>query len=169
MVKHKYSKWRGATLISIMSAMFAPPSQVSVTLCRLATLVLVLWLAGVGCIIGCEMNVAAAPKDESQSTSESESCPAFSDHDCCQKTGGSDGAATIGLLPQNTTNDSCCPLTGLSADPARKVSGSDAPLAVTGSGLSVTPDTRISTLLRAYRPKVPDRGSTHLRCCVFLI
>ena len=153
-----------------MSAMFAPPSRVSVTLCRLATFVLVIWLAGVGCIIGCEMNVAAAThKDESQTTFESESCPAFSEHDCCQKTGSGDGAATIGLLPQNTTHDSCCPLTGLSADPARKVSGSDAPLAVAGSGLSVTPDTRRPTLLPAYRAQVPDRGSTHLRGCVFLI
>ncbi len=152
-----------------MSAMFAPVSRVSVTLRRLATFVLVLWLAGIGCIIGCEMNVAAAPRDESQTNSEKESCTAFSEHDCCQKTEGGDGTATIGLLPQNTTNVSCCPLTGLSADPARKISGSDAPLSVAGSGLSVAPDTRRSTLLPAYRPKVPDRGSTYLRCCVFLI
>jgi hypothetical protein len=150
-----------------MPAMFAPPSRLGLITRRLAALALVLWLAGVGCIIGCEMNVAAAPKEEAQASSEGDSCPMESGgHDCCKEDG--DGAANV-RLPKHTTHISCCPLANLSADPARKISTKDVPLAVAGSGLHVASDTRTSTQLPAYRLRVPDRGSTYLRCCVFLI
>jgi hypothetical protein len=155
--------------ICIITAMLAPQLKFGLMIRRSAAFALVLWLAGVGCIIGCEMNVAAAPKHESPTDSQTESCPAFSGHDCCQKTENSDGAASVGILPTNTTNVSCCPLAGLSADPARKINASDMPPNVAQSVMSVAPDTRTSTQLPAYRRQVPDRGSTHLRCCVFLI
>ena len=151
-----------------MPAMFAPPSRLGLITRRLAALALVLWLAGVGCIIGCEMNAAAAHKEEAQTASEGEeSCSVSAGHDCCTEDGG-DGATNVGL-PQHTTNVSCCPPVGLSADPARKISTKDVPLAVAGSGLPFAPDSRTSTPLPSYRLRVPDRGSTHLRCCVFLI
>ena len=155
--------------ICIITAMLAPQLKFGLMIRRSAAFVLVLWLAGVGCIIGCEMNVAAAPQHESPTDAQTESCPAFSGHDCCQQTENSNGAASIETLPKNTANVSCCPLAGLSADPARKVSASDAPPTVAQSGLSVAPCARTSTQLPAYRLQVPDRGSTHLRCCVFLI
>ena len=155
--------------ICIIAAMHAPQFKLGLVIRRLAALVFMLWLAGVGCFIGCEMNVAAAPKHESPTDSQAESCPAFSGHDCCKKSEDSNDAASMGILPKNTTNVSCCPLTGLSADPARKLNTLDAPLAVAQSGLSVAPDIRISTQLPTYKLQVPDRGSTHLRCCVFLI
>ena len=150
-----------------MTVMFAPPSRLNVIARRLAASVLVLWLAGVGCIIGCEMNVAAAHKDESLTASEGESCPTSSGHDCCKEDDG-DGAGNV-RLPKHTTNVSCCPLAGVSADAARKISIKDVPLAVAGSGLPVASDSRTSTPLPTYQLRVPDRGSTHLRCCVFLI
>lgn len=149
--------------------MFASPSTIGTMTRRCAAFVFVLWLAGVGCFVGCEMNVAAAPKHESLTKSQTESCPAFSGHDCCQKTEVSNDAASITIPPKKTENISCCPLTGLSADPARRVSTSDAPFAVVQSTSLVAPDTRISTQLPTSRLKVPDRGSTYLRCCVFLI
>jgi hypothetical protein len=150
--------------------MLAPSFQVGLMIRRLVAFVFVLWLAGVGCFVGCEMNVAAAaPKDESQAAAQTESCPAFSGHDCCKKTENAYDAASIGILPQHTTDASCCPLTGLSADPARKLSVADAPLAVADQGLPFAPDTHTPISLPAYRAQVPDRGSTHLRCCVFLI
>jgi hypothetical protein len=149
--------------------MFASPSTIGALTRRCAAFVFVLWLAGVGCFVGCEMNVAAAPGHEALIKSQAESCPAFSGHDCCQKTEESSDAASVGIPPKNTEDVSCCQLTGLSADPARKVSTSDAPHTVAQSASLVAPDTRISTQLPTYGRKVPDRGSTYLRCCVFLI
>lgn len=149
--------------------MFASPSTIAAMTRRCAALIFVLWLAGVGCFVGCEMNVAAAPKHESQTASQTESCPAFSGHDCCQKTEESNDAASIAFPPKKTENISCCPLTALSADAARRVSTSDAPFAAVQSTSQVVPDTRISIQLPASRLKVPDRGSTYLRYCVFLI
>lgn len=150
-----------------MPAMFAPPSRLGLITRRLAASVLVLWLAGVGCIIGCEMNVAAAPKEEAQAASEADSCPMESGgHDCCEEDG--DGPSNV-RFPKHNTHVSCCPLATLSADPARKISTKDVPLAVAGNGLPAVADSRTSTPLPSYRLRVPDRGSTYLRCCVFLI
>ena len=160
-----------------MSAMFVPPSLFSVISRRLAASVLVLWLAGVGCIIGCEMNVAAAHHNrESQTASEGEESCAMSSsagHDCCKKEEDDDAAvgdaATNVRNPQTPASASCCPLAKVSADPARKISSKDVPLAIAGSGLPVAPESRTSTTLPSSRLRVPDRGSTYLRCCVFLI
>lgn len=157
-----------------MAAMFAPPSQVHLVIRRLACLVLVLWLAGVGCIIGCEMNTASAattpttaPREEAQTATEDESCDASAGHDCCQKKDG-DSRRHLGSS-QNGTHSSCCPLAALSADPARQISAKDAPLSAAGSVLPVAARSRLPTQVSSYRLRVPDRGSTHLRLCVFLI
>ena len=151
-----------------MPAMFAQPFQLRLITRRLACLVLALWLAGVGCIIGCEMNTAAAaPKEEAQTATEDESCDASAGHDCCQKKKG-DGTRYLGSS-QTGRHSSCCPLAALSADPTRKISTKDAPLAVAGSGLPGASASRIPTQHTSYKLRVPDRGSTHLRLCVFLI
>ena len=151
-----------------MPKMFAPPSIFGLLTRRLVASVLVLWLAGVGCIIGCEIKASAAHKEEAQAASEGESCSMSSGgHDCCQKE-GANGTTNVGT-PKHAAHVSCCPLAVVSADPARKVSTKDVPVAVAGRGLLAVPDSRISTPLPSYRLRVPDRGGTHLRCCVFLI
>ena len=153
-----------------MPAMFAPPSKFVLGTRRLACLLLVLWLAGVGCIIGCEMNTAAAaaPAEEAEKATEDESCDASAGRDCCQKKNDDDGGRYLGSS-HTGTHSSCCPLAALSADPARKLSTKDAPLAVAGNRLTGAAAARIPTQLSSYKLRVPDRGSTHLRLCVFLI
>jgi hypothetical protein len=149
----------------IMQMMFEPFSKSRPMMLRLVALVLVLWLVGVGCMLGCEMKAAAAHKEESQAASDGESCAVASERDCCQK---QDGAANIGS-PTQTKNVSCCPLAGVSSDPARKISMDHRSFALAASGSSFGLSSKVPTPFLSYQLLVPDRGSTRLRCCVFLI
>ncbi|MGH9903320.1 MAG: hypothetical protein ACRD68_16055 [Pyrinomonadaceae bacterium] len=137
---------------------------------RLTALTLVLWLGGVACLIGCEIKVSAAVP---QTPDAAESCPAFGGHDCCPQSKGDRAerdAASVNTLPQGHNNPSCCPLYGLPSDPARKISSADAPLALDGGGPSLpAPDAHKTSVRSAGTQRVPDRGGTYLRCCVFLI
>lgn len=140
---------------------------------RAAAAALVLWMAGVGCFLGCEMRVVseAAGAEAREAVAQGDSCPAFAGRDCCQREkarssgGGPDARQTPGHAPR--TN--CCPLKSLSADPARKSGVAVAPPAGAGTPVKLTPHTNTHAPLVAHRLRVPDRGSTHLRCCVFLI
>lgn len=159
-----------------MQAVSGPKLTASVIVRRLAAAALVLWLAGVGCFFGCEMGVVSAAEAEAVESSpraaRADSCPAFSGHDCCRESkagGGTDAAPTAGQIPGRAPRTDCCPLKGQSADPARKSGVADAPLAEAGTPLKLTPHADTRPRLTPHLPRVPDRGSTHLRCCVFLI
>ena len=158
----------------MINAMFVPLSKLGFLPRRLAASVLMLWLAGIGCIVGCEMHVAAATKEEPVVTSEEESCTATSGHGCCKEVRESD-KTFAGLrgsymgFHKDSTNVTCCQPTAVTADPARKLSPKGKLLASANSRMPVVLDYRISTTLPANRLRVPDRGGTHLRCCVFLI
>ena len=156
--------------------MFAPHFKARVIARRLAAAALVLWLGGVGCLLGCEMGVvSAAAAEEQTATTQGDSCPAFSGHDCCHKadkadkTDKGDDSSTVRRIPGQTTRSNCCPLSGQSADSARKVSLKDAPLVATSGLPTFTPHSHTPARLIPHRSQLPDRGSTHLRCCVFLI
>jgi hypothetical protein len=149
--------------------MFVRLPQINRISGRLVALTLTLWLAGVGCVIGCEMNSPPPPVVESEAAVAAEdSCEAFSGHDCCRKS-KDNGAAFVGTIPARKDDASCCPLAGQTADPARKASYLDAPLAVAGNGPLLTPNVRTSLTLPLMMPQIADRGSTYLRCCAFLI
>ena len=157
-----------------MSAVTEPKLKASGIVRRLAAGALVLWMAGVGCFFGCEMGVvsAAAGADEREAVEQTESCPAFAGRDCCHKAkaeGGEVNGATARRTPGHAPRTDCCPLKGQAADPARKVGVADAHLAEAGIPLKFNPHTNIHARLTLHRLRVPDRGSTHLRCCVFLI
>lgn len=154
-----------------MAAMFVSHFKAGVVARRLAASALVLWLAGVGCFLGCEMSVAASPADDSIEVTQADSCPSMSGHDCCPtiESGDDDDGSTVRQTPRDGARINCCPLSGQSADPARKVSISDAPFVEAGSRLTVAPKHQTPAQLTSRRTQVPDRGSTRLRCCVFLI
>lgn len=150
-----------------MPSMVAPPSKNIGTIRRLAALTLVFWLAGLGCLMGCEINAAT---DEAQEASASaESCASNAGHDCCHQAKNDNASPFVSTLPIKTAQISCCLLAVQSSNPARKVNHLDAPLTVAGNKLLTVPDARMTVVLPAYRLQVPDRGSTYLRCCVFLI
>jgi hypothetical protein len=155
----------------------AVPTRAGGVTQRLAALALALWLGGIGCLVGCGTAVFAAPAGEphvisaSQDTGATESCPLSAGHDCCRRAKSvRDGTASLETLPQSIPTMGCCPLAGQSADPVRKTRLTDAPPEVAGSKL--LPTSHTGTYIIAEPPgrrRVPDRGGTYLRCCVFLI
>lgn len=168
--------------------MFAPPFNPGAVVRRLTALALVLWLAGAGCLLGCEIADAATGHEASthsaatHETASAESCPMHSGGDCCHKAkrrnARRDGETKQALTQtrqtpapsRNIPDVSCCPLANRVADTAKKVRVSDAPRAVEYRGLPQALDkAERPSELYALKPQVRDRSSTHLRCCVFLI
>lgn len=152
---------------SIMPAMIAPASQTALVIRRLAALALVLWLAGFGCFMGCEMSAAAAPASKGEAFETADSCPMAS-HDCCRSPEGNH-PTSVETIPEHRNSPSCCPLTGQAADPARKVGNLDTPLAASTSGLSFALNSRPTFKFSSDNLPVANKGSTYLRCCVFRI
>lgn len=150
-----------------MPAMVALPSHFKMFR-PLVALLLVLWMAGLGCVIGCEMSIATATPEEEQAATETEdSCPMAS-RDCCRKS-EDNSAKSVKTIPHNTSTPSCCPLTGQAADPARKVGSANAPLTTAGSWLLFASNSNYTSRLLFKKPLIANKGSTHLRCCVFRI
>jgi len=140
-----------------------------------------LWMAGAGCLLGCSSETHASTASvESADTVVAEHSCASSSHDCCAKKKAQQESAT--------TNN---PHIDLSASQVRRTQSSimeSCPMAVNASaivskGRTETPKASISktieaplpsTALATYllvvdSPNLHNRGSTYLRCCVFLI
>ncbi len=152
-----------------MQMMSAIATHSSRTIHRLIALALVLWLGGMGCLVGCEMNVTAATVSKAQASDPAASCPAFSGADCCRHA-KSDGAQAIArTASQSDGAMSCCPLAGHSSLVARKPYVGLPSLALAVNAVLLTP--KIETYITRAVGQLPvqDRGSTYLLCCVFLI
>lgn len=138
------------------------------------------WMAG-GCLFGCGniqvMTAEIAPSIETAVSGES--CDAARSHDCCAKPAKtvtrartrstSHGAATEALaaVPHGMKD---CPLMMSATAITAKSSGNlpdpgRAPVALL-PGLESTSEQTQVTIGSSY---LPNRGPTHLRCCVFLI
>jgi hypothetical protein len=150
------------------------------TVRRLVALSLALWLAGVGCLLGCETDAAAAPAAVEQQplAPRADSCHAFAGHGCCHKSAPAgtatslqmdDAGASFQTETPQPTGHNVCPLAGQTADAARKVRHVDADAPGVNAALPDAPDARTHARLAARHLRVPDRGGTHLRCCVLLI
>jgi len=165
-----------------------------------------LWMAGAGCILGCENNlVAAATSDSQQSNSSTivasgDVCATHS-RDCCARhrpAGGPAGRANHGAEPPTSpalksdksaaraanlptslfasslgttpsTMDSC-PLAVNATAALSKVRRhhSSSVYSVTQLHASLATGT-FQTIALSPPLRLPNRGHTYLRCCVFLI
>jgi hypothetical protein len=148
-----------------------------------------LWMAGAGCMLGCEGMVAAAssvttaPVHSAPIIASGEVCASVHAHDCCAKHGSKRASAfrTGSTNPQQAT-------TAVTVDLGTSGSMMDCPLAVnataalskakqdhSGSALLLTRTNGSIPFFHeqasALSPPVrlPNRGHTYLRCCVFLI
>ena len=136
-----------------------------------------IWMAG-GCLFGCTTGAMGAEQSASNAVEEGASCHAMaSSHDCCatpkpKKTTNSlkllAGVAYFVPSPRGMMND--CPLS-VNATAATSKSSTHVPDPGRGPvadlpGLDKQPLQTDSSLVV---PILHDRGSTHLRCCVFLI
>lgn len=145
-----------------------------------------LWLAG-GCLFGCSnMQVLAAETVESNAVVEGDSCEPAAAHSCCTKpkqtkqTVRTTAPVTIrkeaqptvpsGTFNSTPTGMADCPLMVNRTAVTAKSSGNVPEPARTPVALLPGIQSQIEqapiTVASSYRP---NRGPTHLRCCVFLI
>ena len=150
-----------------------------------------LWVAGAGCILGCEGMLASAASggsveshhsDEGQTVVASgHACStgeAKKSHDCCKKS-----SENVNQAPTKNSNASLLELSGSSSGAMN-----GCPLAMSrvsvvaktrdgdlnsapASAQSILPDLNSAERTAPLSPplRLPNRGHTYLRCCVFLI
>lgn len=150
-------------------------------------LALSLWIAGAGCMFGCESMVAAAQEPrgatEAQSTwhkvptaVSGHACDSAESHDCCVKarkavTGRTETPETVGVASEHGLPPEMmrCPLAVNGAAVITKTSKQIvAPVAL--SRASLPPENTFEQNAALSPPsRLPNRGHTYLCCCVFLI
>ncbi|MBA2702544.1 MAG: hypothetical protein H0U60_01660 [Blastocatellia bacterium] len=148
---------------------------------------LAFWVAGAGCLLGCEgmMTVAASSSAGHESSSNlnlvvsGEACASAKSHDCCAKRNH--------RVQPKAQSDERQAATLVETDPASSAM-SDCPLAMSRtvvvaksgaretSSATTVPNANLPTqnLLEQLAPlvaqvRLPNRGHTYLRCCSFLI
>jgi hypothetical protein len=150
---------------------------------------LAFWVAGTGCLLGCEGMMTTLASESSgvshHATSalnlvvSGEACASAKSHDCCAKRNhraqtkpypGEKQTATLVETDPSSGGMSACPLAMSRTAEAAKKSGAE-----TGSATTVV-KSNLSTpnLLQQNAPlvaqvRLPNRGHTYLRCCSFLI
>ena len=147
------------------------------------------WLAGTGCMLGCESMTAAAATLKTNSShhltsgstivASGHACSSNKSHDCCAKNRKEDSSAPSqskhsneALLTSGGSSSSPinCPFAVSRTAVVAKAQGRDtnASAVVTdsnpGQQISLEQVAPLSPPLR-----LPNRGHTYLRCCVFLI
>lgn len=153
-----------------------------------------LWIAGAGCMIGCEGMVAAAataPTADSGShaghhaarkaaiVASGHACSSGQSHSCCKKNDAetrpaakrvnhSEALITVGRSSSGMMN--ACPLAMGRAAIAAKIRNREV-VAVPALANSVLPAENFleQPAVRSKPLRLPNRGHTYLRCCVFLI
>jgi hypothetical protein len=150
------------------------------------------WMAGAGCLLGCENMVTAAATDlELPASSQlvvasGEACAAMHSHDCCAKrshASSSKVAANAASVQSGAkTNDQLesvaqipgtmidCPL-AVNATAALSKARTDLSAVALLSSSALSPHSNSPEQTSAFvRPlRLPNRGHTYLQCCVFLI
>ena len=163
---------------------------------NVAVITLALWLAGAGCLLGCEGIATAAPAEHHDSSSVSgktstlvvqgDACASSEGHSCCKKKARAAKKQTTAHASQIHTlaevdsysrklNESST--SGMKACPfaiARALSvakGGDGQTSVTAAASYAVPTQKVSEqkLALATTSPLPNRGHTYLHCCSFLI
>ena len=164
---------------------------------KLAVITLAFWLAGAGCLLGCEGMAASASSDEhlnltsssNQSSTlivEGDACASSEGHSCCKK------KTRVAKKQPRTAPDSVHPHTDLDLT-SRKLNESSSsgvracPFAMsralavaklrdghtdsTAGPSHVLPAqvVRVQKLALSAMSPLPNRGHTYLHCCSFLI
>jgi hypothetical protein len=152
------------------------------------------WMAGAGCLLGCGNMTAMAASSEQHSTqsvdvvASGDSCAAMHGHDCCAKRARKSPVETSSESPDSSEASANAEAAVLEHDDVSR-SAMDCPMALTASAAlskvqqhedtSVVLTSGVARQIfsnpteqgRALAPslRLPNRGHTYLRCCVFLI
>src|SRR6267143_385558 len=153
------------------------------------TVTLSLWVAGAGCLLGCEGMMTAAASENAGVAHHAagdlnlvvsgDACASAKSHDCCAKRNHraqpkaqpeEKQAATLIETDPSSSEMTACPLAMARTAVAAKNAGDE-----TSSATTVAPANLSSlNLLEQTGPlvnqvRLPNRGHTYLRCCSFLI
>jgi hypothetical protein len=148
------------------------PLKVSGMIRRLASLALAVWLGGAACLLGCEISASAANSDDPAASNQTApACSSSSSgHGCCHQTESEAEQSVAGTIPVSSSRMACCPLSAQPAITVSKTRVENAPaLALAPYQILPKLDDGTYTARSTGRILIPDRGSTYLRCCVFLI
>ena len=165
----------------------------SIRILRVAlALAVAFWMAGGGCMLGCENMVTAAAGSETTSPANSlttvasgEACASTRSHDCCAGHGAkrassssaksatremTSATAAMAELGATSTPMMDCPLAvnATAALSKAKQDQSTTALLLTRANGSI-PNLREQATALSAPPRLPNRGHTYLYCCVFLI
>ncbi len=153
--------------------------------------VLSLWVAGAGCMLGCEGFIAAAEPGSgvaekqrsghrSALVASEDACSSGQSPDCCAKNAGDTEAraqrtrnTVTALITADQSSSGLakgCPLAVSRAAVVSKPRGDEesGSLALPHAPLPVERSLEQESLL-SIAPRLPNRGHTYLRCCAFLI
>ena len=165
---------------------------------KLAVITLAFWLAGAGCLLGCEGIAAAAPASHLNLTStsnhsstlivEGDACTSTEGHGCCKKKSRAAGKQQPTAVPaaeaspraepdltstrlneSSTSGMRACPFAISRALSAAKLR--DGQMSATAGLSAILPGRAVreqKLVLSAISP-LPNRGHTYLQCCSFLI
>lgn len=136
-----------------------------------------IWMAG-GCLFGCTNGVAAAQSSQPGTMAAEASCHAKRSHDCCHKPQPQKAvkvslsqlvqAASFLPLPRGTMSD--CPLSmNSTAATVKKTTHLPEPGRAPQTALPQFVNQTKNVEFVHASTFLPNRGPTHLRCCVFLI
>ncbi|HSS22048.1 MAG TPA: hypothetical protein VLL54_18410 [Pyrinomonadaceae bacterium] len=158
---------------------------------RLARIVLAFavafWMAGAGCMLGCNNMMSAAASEVQSAPAQSftaevsgDSCAsAGGHHDCCAKrharpAGHAEApmgeASESQLITATSSLMTDCPLAINATAALAKSDPDQAGVAVLASSRNLPTTIQPKQVSALSRPlRLPNRGHTYLRCCVFLI
>ena len=158
------------------------------TLRLMLAVTVALWMAGAGCMLGCENMVSAAANNRMSSATladvvvAGDACASVHSHDCCAKraakpisnksSASTDVAGTDAALRFGASSSMMdgCPLAVNATAALSKARYDQSSVHVAARASSVAiPNSLEQTIALSPLPRLPNRGHTYLRCCVFLI
>lgn len=163
---------------------------------KLAVITLAFWLAGAGCLLGCEGMAAAAPAEQLNLTSspnqsstlivEGDACASTEGHGCCKKKSpaarkqstaraaevsyrAERDLASTKLNESSTSGMKACPFAISRALSVAKLRDGQMSASAELSPTLPGQAVREQRLVLSTISPLPNRGHTYLHCCSFLI
>jgi len=161
---------------------------------KFGLVILAFWLAGAGCLLGCEGMASAAPDARSSSpdqpsiiVAEGDACSATEAHSCCAKqarakkparhtvrpslklTSSGQDLTESRLAESSTSGMKTCPFAISRAMTVAKTHDGQMSSTAVLPGVLQAVSVREQKLSLSTLSPMPNRGHTYLRCCAFLI
>lgn len=109
--------------------------------------------------------MVSAKNDETQTKKHQMS----GDHSCCKRAKSKKEIKPVEEFPVPSTGASCCPFASQPTVQARKANTEAAPVVTVSTQTFFFQSNKELQTTFSYRVRLPDRGSTHIKNCIFLI